>query len=56
MRIRSSAFVHSLAWALLVFSPAIAVAEDGPTLYKQLCASCHEAGPIVRRIARRCGR
>ena len=44
MRIRSSAFVHSLAWALFVFSPATAAAEDGPTLYKQLCASCHEAG------------
>ena len=44
MRIRSSAFVHSLAWALFVFSPAIADADDGPTLYKQLCASCHEAG------------
>jgi len=44
MRIRSSAFVHSLAWALFVFSPATAAADDGPTLYKQLCASCHEAG------------
>jgi polyvinyl alcohol dehydrogenase (cytochrome) len=44
MRIRSSAFVYSLAWALFAFSPATVVADDGPTLYKQLCASCHEAG------------
>lgn len=27
---------------LLVASPALA--EDGPTLYKQLCASCHDTG------------
>ena len=44
MRIRSSAFVHALAWALFAFSPPTAAADDGPTLYKQLCASCHEAG------------
>jgi polyvinyl alcohol dehydrogenase (cytochrome) len=43
MRIRSWAFVHSLAWAL-AFCAANAAADDGPTLYKQLCASCHEAG------------
>ena len=43
MRLRSRV-IHSLAWALLVFSSAIASADDGPTLYKQLCASCHETG------------
>jgi polyvinyl alcohol dehydrogenase (cytochrome) len=30
--------------ALLSLSAAPLAAEDGPTLYKQLCASCHEAG------------
>ena len=44
MRIRGCAIVVSLSWALFMFSPAAAVADDGPTLYKQLCASCHEAG------------
>ncbi len=29
---------------LLVSTAAPLLAEDGPTLYKQLCASCHEAG------------
>ena len=43
MRIRSSAFVHS-CWALFAFSPATAAADDGPTIYKQLCASCHDTG------------
>ena len=30
--------------ALLFFSAGPLSAEDGPTLYKQLCASCHDAG------------
>jgi polyvinyl alcohol dehydrogenase (cytochrome) len=44
MRSCSRATVLSLVWALLVFVPSTATADDGPTLYKQLCASCHEAG------------
>jgi polyvinyl alcohol dehydrogenase (cytochrome) len=42
MRLRSWAFV-SLA-SLTFLSPVAAAADEGPTLYKQLCASCHEAG------------
>src|SRR4030095_16618953 len=36
--------VLPLTWAALAFFPMTASADDGPTLYKQLCASCHEAG------------
>ena len=34
----------AVAFLGLLTSAAPAVAEDGPTLYKQLCASCHESG------------
>jgi polyvinyl alcohol dehydrogenase (cytochrome) len=44
MRLCSRAVVLSLTWLTLAFFPAISSADDGPTLYKQLCASCHEAG------------
>jgi len=30
--------------ALVFSSPALVFADDGPTLYKQLCASCHDTG------------
>jgi polyvinyl alcohol dehydrogenase (cytochrome) len=29
---------------MCVFFPLISSADDGPTLYKQLCASCHDTG------------
>src|SRR5258706_9477153 len=29
---------------LLFLSAPLSSADDGPTLYKQICASCHEAG------------
>ena len=43
MRFRSWAFV-TLASLAFMCSPVAAAADDGPTLYKQLCASCHDAG------------
>jgi cytochrome c553 len=44
MRLCSRAVVLSLTWVTVAFFPGTASADDGPTLYKQLCASCHEAG------------
>src|SRR6185503_5213378 len=43
MRLRSWVFV-SLASFVSLVCPIVAAADDGPTLYKQLCASCHDAG------------
>src|SRR5688500_12502055 len=43
MRLRSWAIV-SLASLAFALAPLIAAADDGPTLYEQLCASCHDAG------------
>ena len=43
MRLRSRAFVP-LASFVVALGPLTAAADDGPTLYKQLCASCHDAG------------
>ena len=34
----------AIACVALLASATPAIAEDGPTLYKQLCASCHESG------------
>jgi polyvinyl alcohol dehydrogenase (cytochrome) len=42
MRLRSWATVSLTS--LVVLCSVSAAADDGPTLYKQLCASCHEAG------------
>jgi len=41
MRLRSRVIVLAFLVFLL---PIAAAADDGPTLYKQLCESCHEAG------------
>ena len=36
---------HAIACVVLLLSSAgLLSAEDGPTLYKQLCASCHDTG------------
>src|SRR5678815_1370813 len=43
MRLRSRVIV-SLASLVVVLYSVAAAADDGPTLYKQLCASCHDAG------------
>jgi polyvinyl alcohol dehydrogenase (cytochrome) len=43
MRLRPWVFV-SLASFVSLVCPIVAAADDGPTLYKQLCASCHDAG------------
>ena len=43
MRLRLWVFV-SLASLVFLVCPIVAAADDGPTLYKQLCASCHDAG------------
>ena len=42
MRLRPWVFVSLASFVSLV--PIVAAADDGPTLYKQLCASCHDAG------------
>src|SRR5262245_57399602 len=46
MRLRSWAIVPLASFVSLVtvVFPSVAAADDGPTLYKQLCASCHDAG------------
>ena len=41
MRLRSRVIVLA---SLVFLLPIVAAADDGPTLYKQLCESCHEAG------------
>ena len=45
----------SVAWHVVFFAAGPLFAEDGPTLYKQLCASCHDTGtdraPESRRAA-----
>jgi polyvinyl alcohol dehydrogenase (cytochrome) len=44
MRNRRS-ICHAVGFIALVFcAPALVFADDGPTLYKQLCASCHDSG------------
>jgi polyvinyl alcohol dehydrogenase (cytochrome) len=43
MRLRSQVIVP-LSSLVFVLCSVAAAADDGPTLYKQLCASCHEAG------------
>src|SRR5262245_8628533 len=40
--LRSSILIAGSLAALTMASPA--AADDGPTLYKQLCATCHDAG------------
>ena len=40
--LRSSIVIAGSLAVLTISSPA--AADDGPTLYKQLCATCHDAG------------
>jgi polyvinyl alcohol dehydrogenase (cytochrome) len=45
MQSRRSLMAAALACAAFSFAfVGLAAAEDGPTLYKQLCASCHDTG------------
>ncbi|HEY7448543.1 MAG TPA: PQQ-binding-like beta-propeller repeat protein [Vicinamibacterales bacterium] len=45
MQSRHALIAAALACAAFSFAfVGLAAAEDGPTLYKQLCASCHDAG------------
>jgi polyvinyl alcohol dehydrogenase (cytochrome) len=45
MRVRMRLLGYAIGClALLVSSAGPLSAQDGPTLYKQLCASCHDAG------------
>jgi polyvinyl alcohol dehydrogenase (cytochrome) len=47
----SRVLVASIVWtSLLLTAPALA--QDGPALYAQRCASCHEGGQVARAPAR----
>ena len=43
MRLRSIALAV-IPFVSLIGTVTPAMAEDGPTLYKQMCASCHDTG------------